>query len=163
MDRSTYPEFIEAAADMMNDHGMPQMGGRVIGALLVCVPPQLTLDELAEDLQASKGSISMATQMLVRLGFIERINLPGERKRHYRVRTNFWEALMAERTEHMLKHYELFAHGLRILRDEPVEMKRRVIEFNAYMDFIVEELPGLNARWEENRARLIQRRIDELS
>ena len=163
MDRSTYPQFIEVSGDMMSEHGMPQMAGRVIGALLVCVPPQLTLDELAEDLQASKGSISMATQLLLRMGFIERISLPGKRKRYYRVRGNFWEELMAVQTEHLLEHTKLFTQGREILRDEPVEMKRRLVEFNAYMDFIIEELPGLNERWAQKRSILIQRRMDELS
>ena len=163
MDRSLYPEFIETSGEMMNEHGMPQMAGRVIGALLVCIPPQLTHDELAEDLQASKGSISMATQLLLRMGFIERISLPGERKRYYKVRGNFWEELLALQTEHLLEHRKLFVQGLEILKDEPVEMKRRLVEFNAYMDFISEELPELNERWAERRAELIQRRMDELA
>ena len=163
MDRSSYPEFIEASGDMMSEHGMPQMAGRVIGALLVCVPPQLSLDELAEDLQASKGSISMATQFLLRMGFIERISLPGKRRRYYRVRGNFWEELLAVQTEHMLEHRKLFTQGLEILRDEPVEMKRRLVEFNAYMDFIMEEIPDLNQRWAKQRSPLIQQRMKELS
>ena len=74
-------QFIEDMGDLMDEHGMPHMAGRVIGALLVCDPPHRSLDELAEELQASKGAISMSTQLLIRLGVIEKISIPGERRR----------------------------------------------------------------------------------
>lgn len=49
------------------------MVGRALGWLLVCEPPEQSAAELAETLQASKGSISTATRVLLRLGFIERV------------------------------------------------------------------------------------------
>jgi DNA-binding transcriptional regulator GbsR (MarR family) len=48
----------------------PRMLGRVLGWLLVCDPPEQSAAELAERLQASKGSISTATRLLLRMGMI---------------------------------------------------------------------------------------------
>jgi DNA-binding transcriptional regulator GbsR (MarR family) len=163
MDKEGYRRFIEEAADLIDEHGLPRMAGRVIGALLVCVPPHLSLDQLAEDVQSSRGAISMATQLLIRLGFIERISLSGERRYYYRLRPGFLEDMMTDRTEHMLRHHQLFERGIELLRDEPIEAKARLIEMQAYMDFLVEELPGLSERWTTRRDELIRKRSEEMA
>ncbi len=163
MDREAYKQFIEQAADVMEEDGLPHMSGRVIGALLLCVPPYLSLDELAEEVQASKGAISMATRFMLRLGFIERISLPGERRHYYQLRSNFLEDVMSERTEHVLRHRQLFEAGMQLLRDEPMEAKSRLIELQAYLDFLVDELPGLRERWRSRRDELIRRRMEEMT
>jgi len=163
MDREGYKRFIEQAADVLDEDGLPHMAGRVIGALMVCAPPYMSLDELAEDVQASKGAISMATQLLLRLGFIERISLPGERRHYYRLRPNFLEDVMSERTEHILRHRSLFEAGMQLLRDEPIDAKSRLIELQAYLDFFAEELPGLSERWRNRRDELIRRRTEEMT
>ncbi len=163
MDREAYKQFIEQAADVMEEDGLPHMSGRVIGALLLCVPPYLSLDELAEEVQASKGAISMATRLMLRLGFIERISLPGERRHYYQLRSNFLEDVMSERTEHVLRHRQLFEAGMQLLRDEPMEAKSRLIELQAYLDFLVDELPGLRERWRSRRDELIRRRMEEMT
>ena len=163
MERDAYGRFIELAAELLDEHGLPRMAGRVIGALLVCVPPYRSLDQLAEDVQASKGAISMSTQLLLRLEIIERISLPGERRSLYRLCQWFLQGLMSERTDHLLRHRQLFEAGVDVLRDEPIETKRRLIEMQAYVDFIVDELPGLNERWMTRRDDLIRRRTEELT
>jgi len=157
MNSEVYKRFIEQSADLLDEDGLPHMAGRVIGALLVCVPPYRSLDELAEDVQASKGAISMATQLMLRLGFIERVSLPGERRHFYRLRSNFLEDVMSERTQHILRHRKLIEMGLELLCDEPVEVKSRLIELQAYLDFFADELPGLRQRWQTRRDELIRR------
>ncbi len=163
MDREGYKRFIEQAADVLDEDGLPHMAGRVVGALMVCTPPYMSLDELAEDVQASRGAISMATQLLLRLGFIERISLPGERRHYYGLRSNFLEDVMSERTEHILRHRQLFEAGMQLLRDEPMEAKTRLIELQAYLDFLADELPGLSERWRNRRDELIRRRMEEMT
>lgn len=162
MDQNAYREFIEISGDMMNEHGLPHMAGRIVGALLVCDPPHRSMDELAEDLQASKGSISMATQLLTRIGCIERISLPGARRHYYRIRSELWEELLNARTEHLLMHQRTLVAGMQLLKDAPVESKARLLEFQAFIDFVSEELPALSERWEQRRPELIRRRAEGL-
>jgi len=163
MDREAYKRFIEQAADVLDEDELPHMAGRVVGALLVCVPPHMSLDQLAEDVQASKGAISMATQLLLRLGFLERISLPGERRHYYALRPNFLEDVMSERTEHILRHRQLFEAGMQLLRGEPLEAKTRLIELQAYLDFFADEIPGLSERWRSRRDELIRRRMEGMT
>jgi len=156
-------QFIEDSGDMMEEHGLPHMAGRVIGALMICTPPYLSHEELATQLQASKGSISMSTQLLVRLNIVDRISVPGHRPHYYRLREHLWNDLLSTRSEHILKHLKLVADGLALLEGEPVESKMRLIELQVFSDFFLEMLPEMADRWEARRAELIKERLDQLS
>ena len=154
-------QFIEDMGDLIDEHGLPHMAGRIIGALLVCSPPFMSLGELAEALQASKGAISMSTQLLLRLGIIARVSLPGHRRHYFQIQLGFWEGLFLDRSDHIERHLAVVRNGLEQMRGEPVDAKRRLIEMQAFCDFVLEELPRLSERWAEQHDALIQRRLAE--
>jgi len=145
--------FVEMAGELLEEHGMPRMAGRVLGALMICVPPRLTMRELADRLQASKGSISTATRLLLRLGLIERVSAPGCRAREYRMRRDAFSSLFVQENEHLVRHREFARLGLAILREQPVELQRRVLEMQAFFEFVGAELPRLVSRWRSRRER----------
>ncbi len=163
LDSERLRQFIENSADLMEEHGFPRMAGRVIGALLVCLPPHLSHEELAEQLQASKGSISMSTQLLMRLDFVERISLPGHRRHFYRLKENLWNDYLSKAASHINREREVVMDGLDALEGEPVEMKRRLIEMLVVSDFVLEEWPGLVSRWEARRGELMTKRLKEMA
>ena len=156
-------QFIENSADLMEEHGFPRMAGRVIGALLICLPPHMSHEELAEQLQASKGSISMSTQLLMRLDFVERISLPGQRRHYYRLQKNLWKDFLSKTSSHIHRERGIVMDGLAALEGEPVEMKRRLIEMLVVSDFVSEEWPGLLSRWEARRGELLSKRLTEMA
>jgi len=161
-EREARRRFIEDAGELMDEHALPRMAGKVIGALLICVPPYMALDELADELQASKGAISMATRLLLRIGIVERVGLPGQRRRYYRIRPNLWEELFVRSTEHFEEHVRLVEEGLELMKGEPVEMSRRLVEMKAFTEFLADELPGLVERWRRRRPELVERSLAEL-
>jgi DNA-binding transcriptional regulator GbsR (MarR family) len=156
-----YRQFIEDMGELMEEHGLPHMAGRVIGSLLISPESYLSMDALVDELQASKGSISMSTQLLLRLGIIDRISLPGHRKRYYRIRENLWEELFLNRSDHIKRHVDLVTRGLELLRDEPIGRKRQLIEMQVFSDFLREELPGITERWAAQRTALLEKRLAE--
>jgi len=149
--REARQQFIEDAGDLLEDHGLPHMAGRVMGALLVCVPPEMSMDELAEMLQASKGSISTATQLMLRFGFIEKISRPGHRKHYYRIRRDVWSHIIEQDTAHLVTHTALVDAGLALMEGEPEPTKERLLEMRLFTEFIEEEMPALLVRWEARR------------
>ena len=163
VDNERHRQFIENTADLMEEHGFPRMAGRVIGALMICTSPHLSHEELAEQLQASKGSISMTTQLLMRLSIVERISLPGHRRHYYRLREQLWNDLLSTRSEHILQHLSLVDDGLALLKTEPIEAKMRLIELQVFSDFILESLPEMAKRWEQRRPELMKKRLAQLS
>ena len=70
--------------------GVPRMAGRILAWLLICDPPEQTMQDLVDALGASKSSISTMTRMLINFRLIERLSLPGERRDFYRVRPDLW-------------------------------------------------------------------------
>jgi len=155
--------FVERSGDLLDQHGLPHMAGRVVGALLICSPPYMAHDELAEWLQASRGSISMSTQLLMRMRIVERISLPGHRRHYYRLNENLWNELFMPSRDHLQQHVDLCERGLALLEEEPVDAKWRLIEMLACMEFMLELLPEVLERWRVRKPELMKRRLERHS
>ena len=156
-------QFIEEMGDLIGEHGLPHMAGRVIGALIVCSPPIMSLDQLADTLQASKGSISMSTQLLLRLGIITRVSVPGERKHYVQIQPRMGESLFLDRSDHVERHLSVIRTGLEAKANEPIEVRERLIEMKVFFEFILQELPGISERWAKQRNALLQSEMASVS
>ena len=163
LDHEDARQFIERSAELMEEHGFPRMAGRVIGALLICDPPHLSHEDLAEQLQASKGSISMSTQLLMRLNVVEKISLPGQRRHYYRLHKNLLSDFLVKIANHIDKERSVVLAGLDVLADAPIDVKRRLIEMLVVSDFVLEEWPGLMSRWDERKEALLGKRLSEMA
>ena len=74
-------QFTEDFGLFFEHLGVPRMAGRILAWLLICDPPEQTMQDLVDALGASKSSISTMTRLLMNFGLIERLSLPGERAR----------------------------------------------------------------------------------
>ncbi len=72
--------------------GFSDVMGRLYGTLLLS-PEPLSLDELAEGLKISKGSVSMNMRSLERWGMAKEVWVRGERKKYYRAESDFWTVI----------------------------------------------------------------------
>jgi DNA-binding MarR family transcriptional regulator len=94
-------EFMERLATLSEVSGLPPSHVRVFAWMIVCDPPEQSVDDLRRALGLSAGAISMATSMLIRIGIVERISRPGERRLLYRFHARGWERLLRLRLESM--------------------------------------------------------------
>ncbi len=76
--------FIERMGLLWEDEGLPRIAGRIFGLALIS-PDPCSLDRIAETLKVSKPSVSNDARMLHKLGLIERVSFPGDRKDYYQV------------------------------------------------------------------------------
>ena len=104
--------FVEDVGIFFEQRGVPRMAGRVLGWLLICDPPHQSVDELAEALLASKGSISTTTRLLIRLGMVVRTSLPGQRKDYFVIRSDCWDWAMREALAKVSEFRALAEEGL---------------------------------------------------
>lgn len=143
MKQAAAERFVEELGIQLElEAGTPRMVGRVLGWLLVCDPPQQSAADLAEGLQASKGSISTATRVLLRIGLIERIRLRGERFDRFEARPGAWDEFLW-REEQFAEPRRVLRIGLDALADEPDERRSRL-----------EELDSMYEWWEARIAKL---------
>ena len=72
--------------------GFSEVMGRLYGTLLLS-PKPLSLDDLAEGLQISKGSVSMNMRSLERWGMAQEVWMRGERKKYYEAEPDLWQVM----------------------------------------------------------------------
>ncbi len=143
--------FIEDCGLFFEQWGLPRMAGRILGWLLISDPPYQSPGNLAQVLQASKGSISTMTRLLMQEDLIERVALPGERCDFFRIRPGAWTQLMAERLAVVSAIHQLAERGFSLLEGRNPELRQRLEEIHDLYAFIESELPALLERWEEER------------
>ena len=145
-------EFIEKVGMQIEHSGGQRMAGRLLGALLVAEPANQSAEDLAETLQASRGSISTATRYLIQMGLIERVSVAGERKDFYRNKPNAWFELRKRSAEQISYMRDLAKEGLSLLDDATVENRRGLDDMYEFYDFLDQEYLELMNRWKNRKA-----------
>ena len=141
--------YVEEVALQFEQAGLSRSAGRILGWLLICDPPHQTMNDLVEALQVSKSSVSTATRMLMQIGLVQRISLPGERRDYYRIMEGVWQNAIRERYGQVTVLRKLAERGLSLLSDRPAKQRRRLQEMHDLYAFFEREIPRLLTQWEE--------------
>jgi DNA-binding transcriptional regulator GbsR (MarR family) len=128
------------------------MAGRLLGWLLVCEPPHQSARELAAALQASAGSISGTTHLLIQLHAIERISLPAERRDYFRIRSGVWGELGHERLLQVQRFRRLADLGIDAVGAESPR-KAGLEELRDFYGYIEDAIREALLRWDAARGR----------
>ncbi len=75
-------DFVEAMARHFEAEGVPRIGGRIFGFLLLQDKP-CSLDDLAAQLEISKASASTNARLLEQWALIGPTSVPGDRRDYY--------------------------------------------------------------------------------
>ncbi|MDN5656551.1 GbsR/MarR family transcriptional regulator [Brevibacterium sandarakinum] len=126
----------------------PPMAGRAAGVLMLSDSP-LSMPQLQEALEASKGSVSETTRLLIDNGVIERFKEPGQRQFVYRWRSDAWIGCLDHQfraTVQLLDFAESVQEDGRTLPDV---QRRRIEQMEEYYRFMTDRLQGLLAEYSE--------------
>jgi len=141
--------FVEEFGLVFQQLGFPRMAGRIVGWLLLCNTPHQSIDELAEALMASRGSISTMTHLLIQVGLVERFCLPGVRHDYFRIRHGASQQLLKRRAEQIAMLRQLAERGLELLGDKATVTRQGLEEMRDMYAFFEQEFPVLVERWEQ--------------
>lgn len=86
--------------------GFPKAMGAIYGALYLS-PEPLSLDDLVQEANISKGAVSTNVRALARLGMVHQHIQIGERKDYYIAETDFWKiikSILKEREKSEFDH-----------------------------------------------------------
>ncbi len=147
-DRASY---VEDFGLVFEGFGLPRMVGRVLGALLISDPPELSAEELAGALHASRGSISSSTRSLIQMGLVQRLTKRGERRDYFRVKPGAWDEFMRHELESLARFRQMAERGLDIANSDSPEARRNLEEMREFYAYWEKELPALLDRWEEDK------------
>lgn len=86
-------EVVEAMARSADIYGLKRSYGRLYGILFFADEP-LSLDELVDESEYAKSTVSTAMQKMNRLHLVHRRSIPGEGKKvFYEAETDLWHVL----------------------------------------------------------------------
>ncbi len=141
--------FVEDVGLYFEQANHPRMAGRIIGALLIADPPHLSMTELCEILGASKGSLSTMTHLLLQMGLIERVAVPGGRRDYFQLKPGAWTQLVRQEAYEFTALRQLTERGLELMLDQDSEMKQRLEDAHGLFAYIEQEFPRLIEQWEQ--------------
>ena len=144
--------FVEEVGIAFEQTGLPRAAGRIFGWLLISDPPQQSVSELTEALMASRGSISSMTRLLIQIGLIDRISLPGVRHEYFHLRPDAWQHMIKHGLEDEITMFrQLAEHGLELLADKNPLTREGLEEMSDIYIFFEREFPALMESWEKER------------
>ena len=148
-------QFAEEVGIVFEQTGMPRMAGRILGWLLISDPSHQSTEQITKALIASKGSISTMTRLLIQIGLIERLSLPGVRCDYFRLRSDAWQHMIGRGlTEEIKMVRQLADRGLELLGDKTPVTKNWLEEMRDVYTFLEHEFPTLLERWEKERQKV---------
>ncbi|MEN4011439.1 MAG: hypothetical protein AB1453_14375 [Chloroflexota bacterium] len=115
-DEATLSQFIENMGLHFEEYGIPRIGGKILGLLLVS-SRAVSPEEMAEILQVSRSSISTNLRTLQIAGLAERVSLPGERSDYYNFSDDAWENSLEMRLESIQNLREMAEEGVQGLEE----------------------------------------------
>jgi DNA-binding transcriptional regulator GbsR (MarR family) len=149
--RNTKKDFVERLAVAHEADGLCRIAGRIFGLLLLC-EREMSLDEITQELGASKGSASVNTRLLEQRGFIERVSKPGDRRDYYRIMPNLFERTMEQRLARWHRFGEIVTYGLAELDLSPA-VRNRLMDFETQQENVREVIETALEKWHSRRKR----------
>lgn len=146
-------QLVEDMGLVLQEAAIPRMAGRIYGWLLICHPPHQCAAELAQVLGGSKGSISTMTRLLIQMGLIERVALPGERSAYYHIKPGCWSEMLRKQMTLVSTVRQLSERGLALMKSQKPQVRLRLQEMHNIHAFFEREFPALLERWERHHVR----------
>lgn len=135
--------WIEDISLYFEQMGLPRMAGRVMGVLLISDPPEQSINDLCEILQASKSSISTTTRLLAEMGLIERVASPVPRRIYFQFRPGGWVVFIRQRLRLWASMHQIAERGLELLQGRDPMLRERLQEAHDMFSLIETSLPGV--------------------
>ena len=106
--------FIESMGMYFGSYGIPRIGGRILGLLLVAHEP-LSAEDIAKILKVSRASVSTNFRVLLTSGLAEKVTFPGDRTTYFAFPEIAWEKVMSVEIEAIGVMKKLAEQGLNAL------------------------------------------------
>lgn len=141
-----HERFIEEVGMAAEADGLPRIAGRLFGHLLLS-PGPCSLDDIAEALNVSKGSVSTDARLLLRHGWLRRASVAGDRKDYYEMAPDFFAGIVSYRLARWEALHDLVAAAIPDLDAEPEAVRDRLRYLDEVQAFFVGGMRRLLGEW----------------
>lgn len=117
--------FVENMGLYFESYGIPRIGGRILGLLLVASRP-MSAGSIASTLRVSRASVSTNFRLLLASGMADKVTFVGERNTYYSFPETAWEKIMNAEIAGITAMRKLAEQGLNALtRQDPAFSRMR--------------------------------------
>lgn len=141
--------FIEGMGGYFENEGVPRIGGRILGLLLVSEEP-LSAEQMARRLKVSRASISTNIRMLTVSGMVERMSFLDNRHTFYAVTGDVWGRAITAGREKVLAFRSIAQMGLAAI-PESETVRRKLQEMIDWSEMMAEVFEEMQAKWQKRR------------
>ena len=136
--------FIDGMGRISKFWGFSRLMGQLYG-LLYLSPKPMTLDQLAEGLMVSKGSVSTNIRAIERWGMVEKVWVKADRKDYYRAETKFMDIVVKILEEREKKEFDAALRTVSAClseikslpaSDETTFLRKRLANIQRFFNFI---------------------------
>jgi DNA-binding transcriptional regulator GbsR (MarR family) len=139
--------FIENMGRYFESYGIPRIGGRILGLLLIAHEP-LSAQEIARILKASRASISTNFRLLLTSGLAEKVTFPGDRTTYFAFPETAWEKAMSAEVQGIAAMRKIAQQGLEALSSADSARDRMKGLIN-WADFLIEFYQSALVEWRQ--------------
>lgn len=135
-------------------YGFNPVAARLLGYLSVCDPMKQSINDLAEALLTSRSAINSAVTMLENMRLIQRSRPAGSRVDLVSIDLEGATGSKAFDSQEYKEQGRLAREGLELLKDASPERRQILEEVKILADFLVEEMPLLEEKWQKHHQQL---------
>ena len=146
-------EFAEQFGLFWHEQGSKRMEGRILGYLIISSEPYVSAAQLAADLKASAGAISVATRLLSDVGFIKRHPVSGDRAHYWSVDDDVWGSFLAGERKYLYRQRMMAEDALEIVPTGGRSAPTSAGHMRDYMTWLKSHHAAMRAEWAEYKAR----------
>jgi hypothetical protein len=142
-------KFIENFAQYFESYGMPRIGGRILGLLLVAKEP-LSAENISATLKVSRASVSTNLRFALQVGLAEKAFFPGDRTTYYVFPETGLEKTLVAEIEAISNMKRFVEQGLNAL--PPGDAARGRLEaLDDWADFLIQVWQKALIEWRERQ------------
>ena len=146
-------DFVERMGIVLESDGLPRIAGRIFALLLVSSEAR-SLDDLAAELQVSKGSVSTNARLLEQRGLLQRVCRPADRRDYYSVPEDLFVHTMDQRLARWQRFHEAVGAARTSLPIRSAQVRDRLDEYERAYTFMAKVIRDGLTRWQARREEL---------
>lgn len=147
-------EFIQDYGRGYQAFGLPKLMGRVVG-LLLYHGESLSLDDITEELQVSKGPVSQIMSRLREHNLVRRIWVPGSRRDYYEAEADIFGQAFSNHADLQKQNLALARKYTDLISDNDAELPTafadRMAEMDRFYTMMSKHLSNFLTEWTESR------------
>ncbi len=152
-------KFIEGMGMYFESSGVPRIGGRILGLLMIAHEP-LSAENIGSILKVSRGSVSTNMRILTAGGLAEKVSIPGNRTTFFESPETALEQMVVARIHSSMTFRKLVDQGLAALTSEDFA-RHRLENAAMWTDVLIENFQKVIDDWHEHQQSLSNKKLQD--